>query len=360
MALVMDFLVKRDDLHECRVVDSARDDLSPGQALLRIDSFGLTANNITYALMGDMMSYWNFFPAEDGWGRVPMWGFASVASSKHDDLPEGVRVFGYLPPSTSAVMAPDRVDARGFVDASPHRSALPSAYNRYVRVDADALYDAKCEDQQMLLWPLFVTSFLIDDFLDENNLFGATHVVFGSASSKTALSTAYLLTRRGGLQVIGLTSRRNIEFVEQLGVYDQVVTYDAIAALTVEPTVYVDMSGDPDVLSTVHHHYGEALAHSSAVGITHWDRFGQGSSGLPGPSPTLFFAPNQLGRRLPEWGREGYETRLADVWRPYVEWSTSWLHPVHDSGSEAVQRVYLEVLDGHTDPSIGHVLSTSS
>jgi hypothetical protein len=48
------------------------------------------------------------------------------------------------------------------------------------------------------------------------------------------------------------------------------------------------------------------------------------------------------------------------VWRPYVEWSGSWLHPVHDSGPEAVQRVYLEVLDGHTAPSIGHVLSMSS
>jgi hypothetical protein len=66
------------------------------------------------------------------------------------------------------VVVPDRVDQRGFVDASPHRSDLPSAYNGYTRVEADPAYDSRHEDQQMLLWPLFVTSFLIDDFLDDS------------------------------------------------------------------------------------------------------------------------------------------------------------------------------------------------
>lgn len=69
-----DFLVRRDDLRTCRVAESATPEPEDGQALLRVERFGLTANNITYAVFGDGMKYWDFFPAQDGWGRVPMWG----------------------------------------------------------------------------------------------------------------------------------------------------------------------------------------------------------------------------------------------------------------------------------------------
>ena len=60
-----DFLVRRDDLRTCRVADSATPELEEGQALLRVQRFGLTANNITYAVFGDGMRYWDFFPAAD-------------------------------------------------------------------------------------------------------------------------------------------------------------------------------------------------------------------------------------------------------------------------------------------------------
>ena len=95
-----DFLVKRDDLRECRIAESEAPEVGPGQALLRVDSFGLTANNVTYAVMGEAMSYWDFFPAEDGWGRVPMWGFAEVERSEAEGVEPGTRVYGYLPPSS--------------------------------------------------------------------------------------------------------------------------------------------------------------------------------------------------------------------------------------------------------------------
>src|SRR5690242_14556204 len=96
-----DFLVKRDDLHQCRLVESATPEPGPGQALLRVESFGLTANNVTYAVFGGPpMNYWDFFPAEDGWGRVPMWGFASVEYSEAEGVENDTRLFGYLPPSS--------------------------------------------------------------------------------------------------------------------------------------------------------------------------------------------------------------------------------------------------------------------
>ncbi|MDX6606165.1 MAG: hypothetical protein QOD14_705, partial [Solirubrobacterales bacterium] len=87
--------------------------------LLGVDSFGLTTNNITYAVMGDAMSYWQFFPAEDGWARMPVWGFADVVASKAEGVPEGTRIFGYLPPASHLVVEPDRADPADFVDTTP-------------------------------------------------------------------------------------------------------------------------------------------------------------------------------------------------------------------------------------------------
>jgi Protein of unknown function (DUF2855) len=352
----VDFQVKRDDLRECRVIEADPPELEPGQALLAVDAFGLTTNNVTYAVFGEAMSYWDFFPAEAGWGRVPVWGFADVAATAHDGLAKGTRLFGYYPPSTHLVVTPAPVDERGFVDSSPHRANLPSAYNRYSTVDADPMYDPAYEDQQMLLGPLFFTSFLIDDFLDDNGFFDAGAAVLSSASSKTALSLAFLLDRREGIEVIGLTSPGRVGFVEGTGVYDRVVPYDAVDSLPEGRSVYVDMSGDAGVRKAVHDRYGEALAHSAVVGATHWDRMG-GTEDLPGPDPTFFFAPDRLSKRSRDWGAGGLESRMGEAWRPFVEWSTGWLEVRRGGGPEAVEAAYLELLEGRIDPATAHVLS---
>ena len=338
------------------MIDSPPSELEPGQARLAVDTFGLTSNNITYAKFGDAMSYWDFFPAEQGWGRMPVWGFAEVADSRQDGLEVGARVYGYLPPSTDLVVTPARVNARGFLDASPHRSALPAAYNAYLRTDCDPGYDARHEDQQMLLRPLFFTSYLIDDFLDDSGL-GANAVVLSSASSKTASGLAFMLSRRDGAEVIGLTSPRSAEFARGLGVYDEVVAYEDVGSLPERPTVYVDMAGDAELRAAVHDRYGQALAHSAVVGATHHDRMGEVPASLPGPRPQFFFAPDRAAKRTKEWGREGLERRLTDAWDPYLEWTTGWLEVIHEGGPDAVERTYLDLLDGRIDPARAHVMS---
>src|SRR6478609_1653274 len=254
-----DFLVKRDELRECRIAESEAPAPAAGQALLRIDTFGLTANNITYAVMGEAMSYWDFFPAGDGWGRVPMWGFAEVERSEADGVEPGTRVYGYLPPSSHLLVTPVDADPSGFVDGSPHRAALPSAYHRYLATGSDAFYRADTEAIQMLLRPLFFTSFLIDDQLDDEGLATRGPVVISSASSKTAIAAAFLLAQRDGVELVGLTSPRSAEFVEGLGIYGRTVTYDAIDSLERRPSTYVDIAGDGDVRRAVHSHYGDAL-----------------------------------------------------------------------------------------------------
>ena len=354
-----DFLIKRDDLRECRIAESAAPELKPGQTLLRIDSFGLTANNVTYAVMGEAMSYWDFFPAEDGWGRVPMWGFAEVERSEADGVEEGTRVYGYLPPSSHLLVTPVGADASGFVDGSPHRADLPSAYHRYLATGADRFYRPETEDMQMLLRPLFFTSFLIDDQLADEGLTERGPILISSASSKTAIAAAFLLAQRDGVELVGLTSPRSAEFVAGLGIYGRTVTYDAIDSLERGPAVYVDIAGDAAVRQAVHSHYGDELAHSMAVGVTHWEEFG-GEGELAGPTPTFFFAPTRVTKRASDWGRAGLEQNVADAWHPFCEWIQGWLQVVHGQGFEAVRDAYLDVLEGRVDPATARVIALNS
>jgi len=65
--------VKKAKLSENMVHDADLPILADGALRLKIESFSVTANNITYAVIGDMFGYWNFFPAEGAWGVVPMW-----------------------------------------------------------------------------------------------------------------------------------------------------------------------------------------------------------------------------------------------------------------------------------------------
>lgn len=362
MAEGWDVIVRRDDLRVAEIVPApapAEVDLPEGAALLAVSRFGLTANNVTYAAFGDGIGYWNFFPADEGWGRVPVWGFADVVRSNHAELPVGDRVFGYLPMSTSLVVRPDRVDAGSFVDASEHRAGLPAAYNRYRRCGGDPGYDAAHEDEQALLWPLFMTSFVLDDFLADQDFFGAGTVVLTSASAKTTFGTAHLLaTRESRPEVVGLTSAGNVGFVEGLGCYDRVVPYDAALA-ALDPgtrTVLVDVAGDRALVRSIHEHLGDALAHSAVVGGTHWEAEGDGGGPLPGPEPSFFFAPTQLAKRARDWGPGGLDERFGEAWGGFLAAVGGWLDIVEHEGPESVAATWLEVLEGHAPPNVAHVL----
>jgi hypothetical protein len=356
----MDFLIDRQNLEQTRFTEGPPLEAGPGQAVLRVAHFGLTSNNITYAQFGVAMSYWNFFPAPEGWGRMPVWGFAEVSSSGVAALAAGSRVYGYLPPSSELLVEPTHVVPGGFLDASAHRGALPAAYNGYTATGADPIYDEATEDQQMLLRPLFFTSWLLDDFLRESEMFGAGTVVLSSASSKTASGLAYLLSRDRAAQVIGLTSARSADFTRGLGVYDHVISYDELEQLPDEVAVYVDMAGNSELRGAVHSHFGDQLRHSAVIGATHHDSMGAVPGELPGPRPTFFFAPDRVSKRRSDWGAAGLEQRIADSWHPYLDWVEGWLQVIHGSGPEALQSAYLDLLAGRIDPATAHVLTLSA
>jgi NADPH:quinone reductase-like Zn-dependent oxidoreductase len=348
--------VRRAELAEHRIVTEPVPPLGDNQALLRVDHFGLTANNITYGVAGDMIGYWQFFPpSEEGWGRIPVWGFAQVIESNVDAIAPGERVFGYFPMGTHLVVTPTRVNAEGFIDAAEHRASLPAAYNGYRFTSADPVYQPDTEGHQIVFWPLFMTGFLLDSFLAANADFEAATVVVASASSKTALGMAFCLGQRDGARphVVGLTSPGNVAFVEHTGCYDQVLTYDAVAQLdSTSPTVFVDMAGDAAVRSAVHHHYGDQLTYSCAVGITHWEGFTLESEPLPGPAPQMFFAPSAA-----DFSDGGVQERFATRWQAFLAVVDDWITLRESRGPEAAAATYTEVLTGATRPDVGQVVS---
>jgi hypothetical protein len=360
------FIVERAKLSHAHWVHREAAPLSDGAVRLRIDTFALTSNNITYAAFGDAMNYWGFFPTGDATtGCIPVWGFANVVESRCAGVAVGERIYGYFPIASDVVLQPVRMTPAGFFDGAEHRRELYAIYNQYSRCATDPGYVASHEAAQALLRPLFTTSFLIDDFLADNAFFGAASVVLSSASSKTAYGTTFCLAQRRGstdtVKVIGLTSPGNLAFTRALGCYDEVLSYDQLDTLLAElPTVYVDFSGSVALRSSVHQHFGAGLSYSCSVGGTHWDALGSGQ-GLPGPRPVLFFAPAQVKKRHADWGSAGLQQRLASAWsafmRPAVDAANPWLRVVHGEGEAAIAATYAALLAGSVNPAEGHVLS---
>jgi hypothetical protein len=366
--------VGRQDLRLNRVIDDphapARRPLADGEARLHVHSFALTSNNITYAAFGEAMKYWDFFPTGDAhWGCIPVWGFAEVVESRAGGVPVGARCYGYWPMGRYLVVTPKRVRKHGFDDGAEHRAALPAVYNQIQFCAADPGYDPAQEAQQALLRPLFVTSFLIDDFLADADFFGAQQLLLSSASSKTAFGTAFCLSlRRGGphaRRVIGLTSTGNVAFCRSLGCYDEVLAYDALPTLARDtPSVYVDFAGTAALRRAVHGHFGDALRYSCSVGGTHWDELGGGRD-LPGPRPTLFFAPSQVAKRSappPDgWGAAELQARIAGAWamfmQPVNDPAAPWLRVRSASGTQAVLDALQALLDGRLDARDGLMVS---
>lgn len=359
----MDIEINRADLAVNRVVDLVPAELAEGQSRLRVEAFALTTNNITYGVFGDMLRYWAVFPASDEpdvWGRIPTWGFAECVESRSADLAEGERIYGFMPMSTEFVMTPGRSTERSLFDVAEHRHGLAGTYNSYQRCATDPAYRAEREPHQMLLYPLFVTSFIVDDFIVDNDDFGAEQVIISSASAKTAIGTALLCNRRG-MKVIGLTSPGNVGFVESLGVYDRVVTYDDVASIEQVPSVYVDIAGNQDVLFAVHTHLDGVLTHSMVVGNTNWSAETTANAAeLPAPAPAFLFAPTQIAKRTQEWGREGLDARMGDAWTTYADWADTWITFEQFTGAEEVLDAWEKVRDGSLDPAAGYICTMNT
>lgn len=360
-----EFQVKKHQFSESRLVHNSQTEHQPeaaeGEIVVRVEAFSFTANNITYAAAGDQLGYWQFFPPSgddtEGWGVIPVWGFAKVVESRHGEVAEGERLFGYFPPASFLKMSPSRVSAQRLFDGAEHRAKLPAGYNSYSRVDAEPGYDPSADDERMLLWPLHITSFCLWDQLQENDWYGARQVLILSASSKTSIGLAYALDAdESAPTAIGLTSSRNLDLVRSLDLYDQSLSYDALTDLDAsKPTVIVDMSGSGDLLGQLQARLGEQMKYCINVGITHWDEF-RPDSGIPRDRSEFFFAPSHIQMRMKDWGPEEFADRTSAFLRDTARKSRSWLKLRRIDGLEGLAEIYPEVCGGKIPADEGLII----
>lgn len=349
--------VRKDDISRMRVTHRAAPPLTDGEILVRVDRFALTANNITYGVVGEKIGYWRFFPAEEGWGVIPVWGFGDVVQSKSAEIAVGERLYGYFPMGDHLVMTPHKVKPERLVDGAPHRAALPPVYNSYARVKNEPHYDPAFDNDRMLLFPLYATSFCLYDFLLDNKWFGAEQIIVVSASSKTAIGLAMAISDdKSAPDPVGLTSSGNLGTVSRLKLYSSVHAYDDIGSIDASvPTVIVDMSGNGKVLSELHRRLGDNMKFCSNVGVTHYDENEMGPDFIRERS-AMFFAPGHIQKRTAEWGPGVFEKKAFVFWRDASIRSRAWLKFEKALGMKGLETAYARVMKGESAPDRGVIV----
>jgi hypothetical protein len=373
-----EFQIQKTHITDSRIVqnDLSKTALAPGQVMVKLDKFALTSNNVTYAVVGEQIGYWQFFPPHgetadggrvetQGWGILPVWGFADVVTSNCDDVPVGERLFGYFPPASHLIMQPVRLGKTSWIDGSEHRRQLPAGYNIYRRVESEPDYNNAHEDDRMLLFPLHITSFALYDFFQENKWFGATQLVMLSASSKTSTGLAYGVQHDASKdnpapRLVALTSTRNIGMVKGLNAYDTALTYEEISKIDAsQATLIVDMSGNTSTLSKLHKHLGDNMKFCSNVGVTHWHDRGL-SDDIIEERSEFFFAPSQIQKRLKEWGPQGFEQKSREYLSLSISKSREWLKMTDVDGLEGMQAIFEDVCEGKIAPDAGLIVRMRS
>ena len=81
--------IDRADITRATIVEEPAELLPAGTVEVAVELVAMTANNVTYAalggpsgLFGNDTGYWDFFADRDAPGRLPVWGFATVAPDR--------------------------------------------------------------------------------------------------------------------------------------------------------------------------------------------------------------------------------------------------------------------------------------
>ncbi|WP_445777826.1 DUF2855 family protein [Shewanella sp.] len=356
------FEVNKQHLQTTRVIDlDMSAPMGLNDVLLQVDKFALTANNISYGITGDTLGYWRFFPSDEPqqWGRLPVMGYAEVVKSKNDQILVGERVWGFMPMATYFGIVAGNVTQNTFSDVSPSREGLAPLYSTFDRVSVNPFYQKQNEDYDILLRGLFTTSWLVNDFMQDNDYFNAEQYLITSASSKTSIALAFCIKQTAKRPAIAVTAKANMAFVMSLGCYDKVISYEQISELNpLTPTVLVDMAGNKTTIAMIHQHFGEQLGYSCRIGATHHHNLdlNDKSSLLPGPTPSFFFAPSQLSKRFQDWGSAITMKHINMALLSYIAFCKGNIAINYINGIEKINDVYQKVLTGHTDASLGIVV----
>lgn len=362
------FEVGKNKLDKTRIIPlDIEQPLLENEVLLSIDKFALTANNISYGITGDVLGYWHFFPTDniseqEQWGRLPVMGFADVVLSNCEQIKEGERVWGFMPMASHLKIIAGHVSNTGFSDMSPCRKGLSPLYSRFDRVTGNPFYQSQNENFDILLRGLFTTSWLVEDLMFDNQYFGSEQYLITSASSKTSIALAFAIQQRSNRPAIGITSKSNRSFVESLGCYQQVVSYEEVTTLDASiASILVDMAGGQKTIATIHHHFSDKLRYSCRIGATQHNDINVNDTllfeTLLESKPTFFFAPTQLKKRSIDWGASETMKQINRSLQRYIEFCHSFISIRHTKSSNQVDAIYQQVLAGTADASVGEIVS---
>jgi len=351
-----EFLVNKNDLLAATFLDNERPISKKNEVILKIEKYAFTSNNITYAIMGNTLGYWKFFPTKEPYGIIPVWGFANVISSNYENVLVGNRYYGYFPMSNYLKVSPKNIRSFGFVDDFNHRKHLPAVYNQYIKVSKNS---DQILEYHPTIKPLFLTSFLNYYFLKDENFFDSDQIILTSASSKTALSLAFLLKKNKALdqkQIIGITSKKNINFLLNIGFYDTVIAYDSLEMeLNKSKLIVVDFAGNSDYLEKIHNYFGDLLKHVCLVGLADWSSKMDFKSI---PNSKFFFAPSHAENRYKKMGVKETMLLADNLMQEFIMKIKNYLKLTYVEGRMELHELYLKFLKGKIDPSKAYIIQS--
>ncbi|KAL4735957.1 hypothetical protein BDV11DRAFT_173372 [Aspergillus similis] len=157
--------------------------LKQSSVRVRSSLLSLTSNNLTYALYGTFLRWWDAYPVPQSapapynntaeWGIVPAWGLATVLQSTLPGIPQGAVLFGFWPTGSHTVdleLTPSELDGH-WREVSEHRAHLMPLYNRY------RVFDTQGKDITEFAWDAAVGTIFIAGYLMSEYIFTADPAV---------------------------------------------------------------------------------------------------------------------------------------------------------------------------------------
>ena len=254
-------------------------------------------------------------------------------------------------------MTPTKIQTARFFEGAQHRNSLPMGYNLYRRVSNEPNYNSSLDKERSLLFPLYLTSFCLWDYLKDKDWYGAQQILVLSASSKTSIGLGYALKDDPEAPTaIGVTSNRNEDTLNNLAIWDKIITYKNIAAIDNKtPTVIVDMSGNGELLKILSDHLRDQLKFTLKVGLTHWGKAAPPAGGKDTKS-TFFFAPSHIEKRFRDWGPAEFDKKTNGFLMSAAKRTRAWLDFNELNGLEALAAVHIEVCNGTRSPKEGIII----
>jgi len=212
--------------------------------LVRVDLITLSRNMLFYLDYGRSLGFFNLFPTclSKNWTTIPAWGLGTVVLSNVPLLPTGMSLYGIYPYSQSGyvLLRPGHFSSMTFIDSEERRREFLPYYNMYIMKslshqgnDWPALSSHVSDECLVIYRTLFDVAYSISAWMEDNQYLSSDIYIVSSASSRTAYALVFLLRRQHRkLKLIALTSVKHVQFVKDLHLYDEVLSYGEVQRLS--------------------------------------------------------------------------------------------------------------------------------